>query len=118
MHILFVDHSERRSTVADHFVGSGTSVEFSRDREEALHLALTRNYDVILLELCLPHISGIEIVRCLRIAGVLTPIMILTERDDVRERVEALNAGADDSQSKAISFDELLPRIERLARRG
>ena len=75
-------------------------------------------YDALVLDLMLPGIDGLEVCRRLRAAGVWTPVLMLTARDAVEDRVAGLDAGADDYLPKPFAFDELLARLRALVRRG
>lgn len=82
------------------------------------HLATTESYDVVVLDLMLPGKDGFAVVRELRGAGIATPVICLTARDNVDDRVKGLDLGADDYLAKPFSFVELLARIRALLRRG
>jgi two-component system OmpR family response regulator len=86
--------------------------------EEALWMANVAPYDAIVLDIMLPDLDGFEIVRRLRKKEIWTPVMMLTARDAVVDRVDGLDAGADDYLTKPFSFDELLARLRAIARRG
>jgi DNA-binding response OmpR family regulator len=87
------------------------------DGLEALRLASGGQYDLLVLDLRLPGMTGLEIVRTLRDRGVTTPILILTAQDAVDFKVQTLRAGADDYVTKPFAFEELLARVEALGRR-
>jgi len=87
------------------------------DGEEGFDLATSSQYDVIILDLMLPKISGLEICKKLREMGIHTPILILTAKGEVEDKVEGLNSGADDYLVKPFAFTELLARIKALSRR-
>ena len=87
------------------------------DGLEALRIASGEQYDVVVLDLRLPGMSGLEVLRTLRDRGIPTPILILTAQDAVGQKVEALRAGADDYVTKPFSFEEVLARVEALSRR-
>ena len=87
------------------------------DGLEALRLASGEQYDLVVLDLRLPGMSGLEVLRTLRDRGIPTPILILTAQDSVGQKVEALRAGADDYVTKPFSFEEVLARVEALSRR-
>ena len=87
------------------------------DGLEALRLASGGQYDLMVLDLRLPGMTGLEIVRTLRDRGVTTPILILTAQDAVDFKVQTLRAGADDYVTKPFAFEELLARVEALGRR-
>jgi two-component system, OmpR family, response regulator len=86
--------------------------------EDALWMAEATAYDVIVLDVMLPGIDGFEACRRLRRAGVRTPILMLTARDSVEDRITGLDTGADDYLPKPFDFGELLARLRALARRG
>ena len=119
MNILVVEDEVR---VAD-FIQRGLRAEgwfvsVAADGEAALSLAATEQFDVILLDLMLPGISGQEVCRRLRVRKVLTPILMLTALDAVDDRVAGLRVGADDYLTKPFDFGELVARVEALARRA
>jgi two-component system OmpR family response regulator len=86
--------------------------------EDALWMAGATDYDAIVLDVMLPGIDGFETCRLLRSEGVWSPVLMLTARDTVEDRVAGLDGGADDYLSKPFSFVELLARLRALARRG
>jgi two-component system, OmpR family, response regulator len=96
----------------------GFAVDAIANGEEAVWKAEAVGYDAILLDLMLPGIDGLEVCRRLREAGVWSPILILTARDAIRDRVAGLDRGADDYLTKPFSFAELLARLRALIRRG
>jgi len=95
----------------------GHAADVADRGEDALWMAPAASYDVIVLDIMLPGIDGIETCRELRRAGVWTPVLMLTARDAVGDRVTGLDAGADDYLTKPFSFDELLARLRALTRR-
>jgi len=92
-------------------------VDLVDDGLEALRLASGGLYDLVVLDLRLPGMTGLEIVRTLRDRGVTTPILILTAQDAVDFKVQVLRAGADDYVTKPFAFEELLARVEAIGRR-
>jgi two-component system, OmpR family, response regulator len=86
--------------------------------EDALWMARSTEYDAIVLDLMLPGVNGIELCRRLRSDGVWSPILMLTARDGLEDRIGGLDAGADDYLTKPFAFAELLARLRALARRG
>ena len=86
--------------------------------EDALWMAGSSEYDVIVLDVMLPGIDGFKTCMRLRADGVRTPILMLTARGDVEDRIEGLNVGADDYLTKPFAFGELVARVHALARRG
>jgi len=86
--------------------------------EDALWMARSTAYDAIVLDLMLPGVNGIEVCRRLRADGVWSPVLMLTARDGLEERIDGLDAGADDYLTKPFAFAELLARLRALARRA
>ena len=93
------------------------AVDVAGDGEEGLYLADINSYDLILLDLMLPKIDGLTVCRQLRQKKNTTPILMLTARDQVDDRIQGLNDGADDYLAKPFAFSELLARIRALLRR-
>ena len=96
----------------------GYSVDFCQDGEEGQYLLEMAEYDCIVLDIMLPVIDGLTLLRNLRAKGVFTSVLLLTARDSIEDRVIGLDAGADDYLVKPFSFDELLARIRALLRRN
>lgn len=119
MNILVV---EDEPLVADFLVrglgAEGHIVQIASDGAEDQGYALAGGYDVIILDVMLPGRSGLDVCEALRGAGVATPILMLTARDAVTDRIEGLRRGADDYVVKPYAFDELLARIDALFRRS
>lgn len=92
-------------------------VDLVGDGTEALRRASQGPYDVIVLDLRLPALSGVEVLRMLRDRGVATPVLVLTAQDALESKVQALRLGADDYVTKPFAFEELLARVEALRRR-
>ncbi len=93
------------------------AVDVATDGEKALSMAQTGEYDLIILDLMLPKKEGMEVLRTLRASKVGTPVLILTAKDKPKDKVEGLNAGADDYLTKPFGFEELLARVRALLRR-
>jgi two-component system OmpR family response regulator len=96
----------------------GMSVDLAAEGEEAVWKAEATEYDAIVLDLMLPGIDGFEVCRRIRQAGIWSPVLMLTARDAVRDRVAGLDSGADDYLTKPFSYAELLARLRALVRRG
>jgi len=94
------------------------SVDVAHDGASGYDLAATGAYDVIITDILLPTKSGTTVTRELRTAGISTPVLMLTARDAIEEKVEGFRLGADDYLTKPFAFEELLVRVEALARRG
>jgi two-component system OmpR family response regulator len=99
-------------------VEEGHAADVASKGEDALWMAQSHPYDAIVLDVMLPGLSGFEVCRRLRNGGVWTPVLMLTARDAVEDRVVGLDVGADDYLTKPFSFAELLARLRALARRG
>ncbi|WP_239335871.1 response regulator transcription factor [Frankia sp. CiP3] len=95
---------------------SGYAVELATDGQQGLHLGLTRRYDVAILDRGLPVLDGIDLLRALRRRGVAVPVLVLTARTAVADRVQGLDAGAEDYLGKPFDLDELLARLRALRR--
>ena len=96
----------------------GIAVDVTGRGEDAVWMAGSTEYDAVVLDVMLPGLDGIEVCRRLRADEVWTPVLMLTARDAVEDRVAGLDGGADDYLVKPFSFDELLARLRALARRG
>lgn len=92
-------------------------VDLVGEGSEALQMATQGHYDVIVLDLRLPGLAGVEVLRMLRDRGVTTPVLVLTAQDALESKVQALRLGADDYVTKPFAFEELLARVEALGRR-
>jgi len=97
---------------------SGFAVDHARDGQEALDLARTTTYDAMVLDLMVPKLDGLSLIRRLRADKVRTPILILSARATVDDRVQGLQSGADDYLTKPFAFSELLARVQALIRRS
>ncbi len=96
----------------------GMAADVAKQGEDALWMAGSTDYDAVVLDVMLPGIDGFETCRRLRVDGVWSPVLMLTARDAVEDRVAGLDGGADDYLTKPFSFAELLARLRALARRG
>jgi two-component system, OmpR family, response regulator len=96
----------------------GHAADVARVGDDALWMAQAVDYDAIVLDVMLPGLDGFAVCRRLRLDGVWSPVLMLTARDAVEDRVAGLDAGADDYLPKPFSFSELLARLRALARRG
>jgi len=118
MRVLLVEDDERIvDFVQRGLKAEGYAVEVARNGQEAIALGTVGKFQVIILDLGLPDINGRDVCERLRNAGVGTPILMLTARDTVQDKVTGLRSGADDYMTKPFAFEELLARIEVLMRR-
>ena len=118
MRILLVEDSERlQRSLGTGLRRAGYAVDVTGTGTDGLWRATTTDYDVIILDVMLPGIDGLSVLRQLREKGHNTHVLLLTARDTVDDRVTGLRAGADDYLVKPFAFDELLARIEALIRR-
>jgi len=119
MRVLIVeDEVKMAALVRRGLTEDGQSVDVARTGEEALVMAGATEYDAIILDVVLPGIDGFEVCRRLRKEGIWAPVLMLTARDAVEDRIAGLDTGADDYLVKPFSFAELLARLRALARRG
>ena len=118
MYILVVEDERRLAELVRRVLQEEAhTVDVAYDGEEGLQMALEGAHDVIVLDLMLPKIDGIAVCKSLRRGLVDTPVLMLTARDGVEDRVRGLDAGADDYLSKPFAFQELLARLRALSRR-
>lgn len=120
MRILYAEDQQKLAlSVKKGLAHEGFAVDVVHRGDEALQRMLNNPpvYDLVILDVLLPEISGVEIVRAIREKGVLTPILLLTALGDVSDRVAGLNTGADDYLPKPFVFAELVARIRALLRR-
>jgi len=118
MRVLVVDDSERvRKTLATGLHAEGMAVETAADGAEALRLLNGLSFDVAILDLVMPRVDGMQVLRELKTRNTKPRILVLSARDQVEDRVDALNMGADDYLVKPFAFQELLARILALSRR-
>ncbi|MEJ8569304.1 response regulator transcription factor [Elongatibacter sediminis] len=116
--LLIEDHADLAATVGDELEAQGYTMDFAADGASGLGLAMTQSYDLIVLDLMLPKLDGMEVCRRLREQRVDTPILMLTARDQVSDKVEGFDTGADDYLVKPFDMDELAARIKALLRRS
>jgi DNA-binding response OmpR family regulator len=113
--------AEDEPKVAEHvragLVAEGYAVDVATDGDEAVWLAEENKYDALLLDVTMPHKDGFTVVRHLRRKQILAPVIFITARDDVQDKVRGLDAGADDYLTKPFSISELLARLRAVLRR-
>ena len=112
------DHPSLARSIANGLREEGYAVDLTMDGEEALHLGKVNPYDCIVLDLMLPKRDGWSVITQLRRAGKDTPVICLTARDGVDDRVKGLDLGADDYLVKPFAWEELSARVRSLMRRG
>jgi two-component system OmpR family response regulator len=119
MRVLIVEDELRMaSLIRRGLVNEGLAADVTRIGADAIWMAQAHDYDVLVLDVMLPDVDGFEVCRRLRGAGVWAPVLMLTARDSVEDRVEGLDSGADDYLVKPFAFAELLARLRALTRRG
>ena len=119
MRVLVVeDEAALRETLKARLAEAGFTVDIARDGDEGLFAGLEYPLDVAIVDLGLPGLPGLELIRRLRAARKTYPILILTARDNWQDKVEGLQAGADDNVAKPFHFEEVLARVQALLRRA
>lgn len=119
MRILIVeDETKLSEPLAKTLEKNKYSVDTAADGVSGLDCALSGIYDIILLDIMLPGMNGLEVLKNLREGGIKTPVLLLTARDEISDRVTGLDSGADDYLTKPFATDELLARIRALSRRS
>src|SRR5215471_4303590 len=118
MHILVVEDEQRLAYLLRRvLLQERHTVDLAHDGNTGLDLALSDTYDVVILDVMLPGIDGLEVCRQMRAEHAMTPVLMLTARGSVEDRVTGLNVGADDYLTKPFAMEELLARINALLRR-
>lgn len=118
MYILMIEDDKALCAAVDiHLKKEGHQVDYAHSGADGLHFALQNAYDLILLDRMLPELDGVGVVSALRRAGLSTPVLMVTALDGISDRVDGLDAGADDYLAKPFAAEELLARIRALSRR-
>jgi DNA-binding response OmpR family regulator len=118
MYVLVVEDERRLAQLVRRVLEEeGHTVDVAYDGEEGLQMALEGTHDVIVLDIMLPEINGLDVCKSLRANRVDTPVLLLTALDSVDDRVRGLDAGADDYLPKPFAFQELMARLRALSRR-
>ncbi|PYU84900.1 MAG: DNA-binding response regulator [Acidobacteria bacterium] len=116
--LLVEDEQALRMTLSDRLQSEGYVVDFSPDGEQGFEKATSLPFDLIILDIMLPRRSGLDVCRDIRLAGLATPILLLTARGQIVDKVAGLKLGADDYVTKPFDTLELIARIEALLRRA
>ena len=119
MRILLVeDDGKIASFIVKGFKAEAFAVDHAADGEDGLHLALTEPYDAAIIDLMLPKLDGLSLIERMRREKIKTPVIILSARGSVDDRVKGLHTGGDDYLTKPFAFSELLARVQALIRRS
>lgn len=119
MRILFVEDDEKIAFfITKGLKQAGFAVDYAGNGEDGLHLALTEHYDAAIIDIMLPKLDGLSLIEELRRQKVNTPVIILSAKRSVDDRVSGLQTGGDDYLIKPFAFSELLARVQALIRRG
>jgi two-component system, OmpR family, response regulator len=97
---------------------AGFAVDHAGDGEDGLHLAMTEPYDVMIIDIMLPKLDGLDLIERLRVQQINTPVIILSAKHSVDDRIKGLQKGSDDYMTKPFAFSELLARLQALIRRS
>lgn len=119
MRILIVEDEQKLAGILKQGLEENSfAVEISHDGEEGLYMALNFPFDAVILDIMLPKMDGLEVLSRLREQGISTPVLMLTARGDIEDRVKGLNTGADDYLPKPFDLSELLARLRSVIRRN
>lgn len=116
--LLVEDDLKIASFIGKGLKAAGYAVDHAPDGEAGLDLALTEPYDVAIIDVMLPRLDGLSLIKQLRRARIDTPVIILSARDSVNDRIRGLETGSDDYLTKPFAFSELLARVQALIRRS
>jgi two-component system OmpR family response regulator len=119
MRILLVEDDQKIAAfITKGLKAAGFAVDHAKDGETGLHLGLTEPYDAAIVDIMLPKLDGLSLINTLRRKKINTPVIILSARDSVDDRVKGLQTGGDDYLTKPFAFSELLARLQALIRRA
>ena len=119
MRILIVEDDDKiASFIVKGFRQAGFAVDHAPDGEDGLHLALTEPYDACIIDIMLPKLDGLSLIDAMRHQKINTPVIILSAKRSVDDRVKGLQTGSDDYLTKPFAFSELLARVQALIRRA
>jgi two-component system OmpR family response regulator len=116
--LLVEDDIKIASFIIKGFEAAGYAVDHAADGEEGLHLALSEPYDAAIIDIMIPKLDGLSLIEKMRGARVATPVIVLSARSSVEDRVKGLQKGSDDYLTKPFAFSELLARVQALIRRA
>ncbi len=115
--LLIEDNKILCQTIARHIIKAGYTLDYTYDGKEGLEYINSHGYDLVILDCMLPSLNGIDLLKIIRNKGIHTSVIIITALSDVGDRVNGLDAGADDYLTKPFAMEELLARIRALRRR-
>lgn len=115
--LLAEDQLTLNSIISERLVKEGYAVDATRDGEEALSYLVATTYNVIILDIMMPKVDGLKVLQTIRQKGIETPVIMLTARDQITDKIKGLDLGADDYMVKPFSYDELVARIRSVLRR-
>jgi two-component system OmpR family response regulator len=119
MRLLLVEDDKKIASFVNRGLKeAGFAVDHAKDGRDGLHLALTESYDVAIIDLMLPHVDGLKLIKEMRRKKIQTPVLVLSARRSVDDRVKGLETGCDDYLTKPFAFSELLARVNALIRRA
>ncbi|MGK5092084.1 response regulator [Deltaproteobacteria bacterium TL4] len=116
--LLIEDNAQTSSFILKGLKEEGFAVDCASDGEEGLHLALTISYDTVVADIMLPKLNGLMVIEEMRSKGINTPVIVLSAKNSVDDRVKGLQSGGDDYLVKPFAFSELVARIHALIRRS
>lgn len=116
--LLVEDHADLAATVGSYLEGLGLTVDYAPDGMVAVNLATDNHYDGIILDLMLPKLDGLKVCQRLRDQGTSTPVLMLTARDQLEDKLEGFEKGADDYLVKPFDLEELAARVNAMIRRA
>ncbi len=115
--LLIEDNKTLCQTIARHIIKAGYTLDYTYDGKEGLDYIKSHGYDLVILDCMLPSLNGIDLLKSIRRKGIYTSVIIITALSDVTDRINGLDAGADDYLTKPFAMEELLARIRALRRR-
>ena len=119
MRLLLVEDDQKiASFIEKGLTAAGFAVDTARNGEDGLHLAITESYDAAIIDIMLPKLNGLSLIQEMRRDQIETPVIILSAKDKIDDRVKGLQSGGDDYLTKPFAFSELLARVQALIRRA